>query len=136
KMSKSLGNMVFARELLRSYAADDVRAYLLSNHYREAFEWSPAAMARAAERAGYWRHALDGQRERSDAGDLDPSRFAAAFHQVIQEDFDTPAALDILDKLAGEIIATREAGRDVTDAQRTLCRLGSALGFTFEGMSG
>jgi L-cysteine:1D-myo-inositol 2-amino-2-deoxy-alpha-D-glucopyranoside ligase len=35
KMSKSLGNMVFVRDLLRSYSPDALRVYLLGHHYRQ-----------------------------------------------------------------------------------------------------
>jgi L-cysteine:1D-myo-inositol 2-amino-2-deoxy-alpha-D-glucopyranoside ligase len=48
KMSKSLGNMVFVRELLNEYSADAIRLYLLSHHYREDFEWDPSELDRAA----------------------------------------------------------------------------------------
>src|SRR5262249_7469033 len=44
KMSKSLGNMVFVRELMRSYSADAIRLYLLARHYRAVFEWSPSEL--------------------------------------------------------------------------------------------
>ena len=42
KMSKSLGNMVFLRDLLRTYSADAIRLYLLGHHYRQVWEWAPA----------------------------------------------------------------------------------------------
>ncbi|MDQ4078964.1 MAG: cysteine--tRNA ligase [Chloroflexota bacterium] len=132
KMSKSLGNMVFVRDLLKEYAPDDIRAYLLSHHYRRAFEWDPAEMVRAAERAAHWRRVLGEQSNQDSERGVDPAPFAQAFHEVIQEDFDTPAALHVLDKLAEEILSAAEAVRDVTEAQRVLRSLGSTIGFTFE----
>ena len=48
KMSKSLGNMVFVRDLLRKYSVDALRLYLLSHHYRSVFEWSPGDLEAAA----------------------------------------------------------------------------------------
>ena len=34
KMSKSLGNLVLVRDLLRTYSGDAIRHYLVSHHYR------------------------------------------------------------------------------------------------------
>jgi cysteinyl-tRNA synthetase len=39
KMSKSLGNMVFIRDLIRTYSPTAIRLYLLSHHFRTPFEW-------------------------------------------------------------------------------------------------
>ena len=48
KMSKSLGNLVLVRDLLRRYSADAIRLYLLSHHYREEFEYDEGGLADAA----------------------------------------------------------------------------------------
>ncbi|MGB0386773.1 MAG: cysteine--tRNA ligase [Ardenticatenaceae bacterium] len=131
KMSKSLGNMVFARDLLQTYAADDVRAYLLSYHYRSALEWEALEMAGAVERAAQWRKALHAQASSGADLSLDASPYADAFHSAIQDDLNTPAALVALNKLSQAILATTEAGGDASAAQKTLRALGNAIGFTF-----
>lgn len=133
KMSKSLGNMVFARDLLQQYSADAVRAYLLAHHYRTAFEWDAAAMEQAAQRVAAWRTALTDASAPATGALLDPAPFAAAFHQAMQDDLNSPAALTALDELVNAIRAARDEGRNVTVAQRTLRALGSPLGIRYEG---
>lgn len=39
KMSKSLGNMLFVRDLCRQYSVDAIRLALLNHHYREDFDF-------------------------------------------------------------------------------------------------
>ncbi|HLI51400.1 MAG TPA: cysteine--tRNA ligase, partial [Thermomicrobiaceae bacterium] len=59
KMSKSLGNLVLVRNVLREQTADALKLYLLNHHYREAWEYldggpaeweQPAALLREAAR--------------------------------------------------------------------------------------
>ena len=52
KMSKSLGNVVLVRDLLREAPGEAIRYALLAAHYRKPLDWSAAGLARA-------RHALD-----------------------------------------------------------------------------
>jgi cysteinyl-tRNA synthetase len=55
KMSKSLGNLVFPRELFRDHEPAAVRLALLAHHWRSAWEWDAAELKEAAERLSAWR---------------------------------------------------------------------------------
>jgi L-cysteine:1D-myo-inositol 2-amino-2-deoxy-alpha-D-glucopyranoside ligase len=48
KMSKSLGNLVLVRDLLRSHGGDAVRLYLASHHYRSEVTFDEADLEAAA----------------------------------------------------------------------------------------
>jgi cysteinyl-tRNA synthetase len=47
KMSKSLGNFLTVRELLKKYPGEAIRFALLSTHYRQPFDFSDAALSSA-----------------------------------------------------------------------------------------
>ena len=66
KMSKSLGNLVFPRDLLRDHEPAAIRLALLAHHWRSAWEWDPAELKEAAERLSTWRQAC-GQPRTPDA---------------------------------------------------------------------
>jgi len=44
KMSKSLGNFLLIKDILKSYHPDSVRLFLLSNHYRSPIDYTNKAM--------------------------------------------------------------------------------------------
>ena len=94
KMSKSLGNMVFVRELLRSYSPDAIRLYLLSHHYRRAWEWSPADMDASADLAS--RLATSAA-----AAATSPADTREAFAAALADDLNTPAAIETLSRAGG-----------------------------------
>src|SRR5215469_2027322 len=52
KMSKSLGNLILVRDLLREYSPDAVRILLLRHHYREPWSYSTEDMRASADLAG------------------------------------------------------------------------------------
>lgn len=88
KMSKSLGNLVFVGELLKSFEADAVRLSIVSNHYREHWEWNESLLKNANDRLASWR----------DAGHGD-----AAIDEVkeaLRSDLNTPAAISVIDDAA------------------------------------
>ncbi|MCB9127705.1 MAG: cysteine--tRNA ligase [Ardenticatenales bacterium] len=123
KMSKSLGNMVFIRDLLQQYDADAVRAYLYAHHYRISFEWNEAEMAAAARRSATWQRALAHEVEHDDEATV--STLADMFHHAIQEDLNTPTALKVLDELADGILI----GQLGQSGQAALAGLSRTIGF-------
>jgi L-cysteine:1D-myo-inositol 2-amino-2-deoxy-alpha-D-glucopyranoside ligase len=91
KMSKSLGNLVFPRDLFRDHEPAAVRLALLAHHWRSAWEFDAAELKEAAERLTAWRRAGAGHHP----GAL-PGEVAAA----LAGDLDTPTALAVADELA------------------------------------
>jgi cysteinyl-tRNA synthetase len=94
KMSKSLGNLVFVRELLQRYSANALRAYVLATHYRRPLDYDESELRRAEE--------LADRLELAAAGD-DPRPYdehRRAFTAALDDDLDTGRALAILDNLA------------------------------------
>jgi L-cysteine:1D-myo-inositol 2-amino-2-deoxy-alpha-D-glucopyranoside ligase len=57
KMSKSLGNLVLVRDLLRTYSGDAIRHYLVAHHYRSEVHFDSDDLERSAEAAARLRQA-------------------------------------------------------------------------------
>jgi L-cysteine:1D-myo-inositol 2-amino-2-deoxy-alpha-D-glucopyranoside ligase len=112
KMSKSLGNLVFPRDLFRDHEPAAVRLALLTHHWRSEWEWDPSELKEAGERLSAWRGAC-GQPEAPDApvgyppvrgphqpGGGGDARLPGAVDAALAADLDTPAALAVGDDLA------------------------------------
>lgn len=118
KMSKSLGNLVFLADLLESCHPDAIRALLLSHHYRQDWTYTPEALAEAQRRVARWHGLLDGRLTSQItpahlAGvDADTRAKIAPCLAALDDDLNTPAALDHLDALAdaGDLNALLMAG--------------------------
>ncbi len=111
KISKSLGNLVFVRDLRREHEPAAVRLVLLAHRYHSAWDFDPAELKEAAERLDAWRRAARGARPGSPLPE--PVDVALA------DDLDTPAALVAVDALA--------AGRDGDGVRAAAAVLGVAL---------
>lgn len=118
KMSKSLGNLVLVRRLAaEGHHPDTVRLYLLQHHYRQAWNWDPARF-QAAEALTRTLHAA---MARASAGHriLDLGRFGPRVTGALDDDLNTPAALDAALELADAIIEA-PPGCDLQPAQDLL----------------
>jgi cysteinyl-tRNA synthetase len=126
KMSKSLNNFFTLRDVLENYDAQSVRYFLLSAHYRKPLNYSAENLdiARASLTRLYIACQL-ANGSRSDEHDI----WLKRFHEVMDDDFNTPQALAILFELAREV--NRLSGQD-TDAAAALAEslkyLGNLLG--------
>ena len=126
KMSKSLGNLVIVRDVLRHYRADALRLYLHSHHYRRSFEYEDDGPARFEAMVDLLDRATRAERGSGDVLDLTAAheRVAAA----IANDLDTPTAVTTLGEMAATIVEAAEHGADITAAQAALRSAGSLLG--------
>ena len=60
KMSKSLGNLVFVRDLLKIWEPAAMRLAVLAHHYRSDWEWHDDLLQEADTRLTSWREASRG----------------------------------------------------------------------------
>jgi L-cysteine:1D-myo-inositol 2-amino-2-deoxy-alpha-D-glucopyranoside ligase len=95
KMSKSLGNLVFVRDLLVQLDPAAARLALLSEHYRSEREWTERAASTARRRLAAWRRAT------SQAASGRPTGWVIeAIRDALANDLDAPAALAAVDAWA------------------------------------
>ena len=95
KMSKSLGNFFTIREVVEAYAPEVIRYFMLASHYRSPVNYSQGNLESAKQALGRLYTPLRDQK--IDApDDLLDSEFAKAFHEAMQDDFNTPVALSVL----------------------------------------
>ncbi|HET9051876.1 MAG TPA: class I tRNA ligase family protein, partial [Candidatus Dormibacteraeota bacterium] len=127
KMSKSLGNLVFTRDLARTAGAGATRLLLAAHHWRRSWEYDPAELAEAAARMERYHASVD-----AGAG-LDPVEAAALereFLDRLDDDLDTPGALATLDRIV-EGAGTRHAAGGAARVDILLPRLLDLLGAGF-----
>jgi L-cysteine:1D-myo-inositol 2-amino-2-deoxy-alpha-D-glucopyranoside ligase len=131
KMSKSLGNLVLVSNTLQNYTADALRLYLFSNHYRTPWTFEDEEMDRWATVAGDLVEAID----LSGYGienELDVSSERERFLNAMDDDLNTPEAIEALREIASAILQSPEDD-DTRAAQRSLRELGDVLGLTLTG---
>ena len=101
KMSKSLGNLVFARELVRDHEPAAIRLALLGHHYRSAWEFDAEELKLAGERLESWRRAAFDAGFRAGAGRQGAGRtLPEPVDAALAQDLDTVAAVAAVDELA------------------------------------
>ena len=132
KMSKSLGNLVLVSNTLESYTADALRLYLFSNHYRTPWTFEDEEMDRWASVAGDLVEAID-LPAYGIGIELDVSAERERFLNAMDDDLNTPEAIDALREIASAILESPEDD-DTRAAQRSLRELGGVLGLTLNGV--
>jgi cysteinyl-tRNA synthetase len=88
KMSKSLGNTIAIRDLLRRYSPNALRLYLYSRHYRDNFNFSERDLD-MYEHVNHKIMAALPQLKKF-------SKLEKIFLDHLEDDFDTPGALEIM----------------------------------------
>jgi L-cysteine:1D-myo-inositol 2-amino-2-deoxy-alpha-D-glucopyranoside ligase len=131
KMSKSLGNLVLASDLLQRYHPDSIRLNLFSHHYRTVWEFQDEEMEEWDHKTRRVHDAMRRSSGEDDAG-IDIEFFRISYFDDLDLDLNTPAAIGTLIALADAIHAA-PASADVRPAQAAMRELGGILGLTFDG---
>jgi cysteinyl-tRNA synthetase len=93
KMSKSLGNTLQVREVVKQWRPAEVRYYLGAAHYRSTMEFSPEALDEAA--AAY-RRIENFVEKAGEAVETHVGEVPDAFARALDDDLAVPAALGVL----------------------------------------
>jgi len=132
KMSKSLGNLVLVRDLLRTFSGDAIRLYLVSHHYRAELTYSEADLEAAAVTAARLRMA-GLVADPGDAGGVDPASLSPLvrqhrdrFLEAMDNDLDTPSAMPQLMALT-TIALEAPVPADRVEASRVVHELGAGV---------
>jgi cysteinyl-tRNA synthetase len=95
KMSKSLGNFVTIRELLKDWPGEVVRFTMLQTHYRQPINWTVAGLREAQKNLDHW-YAL--------TANAQPGYLCADALDALLDDLNTPKAFAALHELRGEAV--------------------------------
>jgi len=132
KMSKSLGNFFTTREVLAKLRHPEVlRFFLLSSHYRGPMNYSLEQLEQSEAALNRLYTAARGVPLPADGSKTAATKATAAFHAAMDDDFNTPEAIAVLQGLARELNTAKDAGApagEQTALHAELRQLGGALG--------
>jgi cysteinyl-tRNA synthetase len=94
KMSKSIGNVLLARDLLNEAPGEAIRWALLSAHYRQPLDWSDTLLNQSKRNLDRLYRTMDGLPEGATA------EAPAAVLAALEDDLNTPAAFAALFQFA------------------------------------
>ena len=124
KMSKSLGNIVLAHDLLKQWPGEAIRWALLSAHYRQPLEWTDALLAQSKRQLDrFYRLLEELEGAKTPEGVAPPQSIVLA----LEDDLNTPEAFAGLHELR-DIIAQMEGDARLNAISR-LRAAGRLMGF-------
>ncbi|CAL4325500.1 Cysteine--tRNA ligase [Buchnera aphidicola (Protaphis terricola)] len=101
KMSKSLGNVYFLKDILLNYQSEVLRYFFLSTHYRHPIYYSEGNLKKSESSLRYLYNTLH------DTNPIPNFKIGLSleksFYSAMNDDFNTPQALSILIKIAKKV---------------------------------
>lgn len=128
KMSKSLGNMVFVKDLREKYSANVIRLLLLSNHYHKEWEFSFSLLEKIHKLNRLFQKVWITQS--GQGSELDFSKEKLDIFNSLNDDFNTPLSLTVLKELSEKIIKAKN--KNISSAKAFLNTCFNILGLSVE----
>lgn len=126
KMSKSLGNFITIRDVLKNHDPEVMRFFLLSSHYRSPLVYTEDAFVQSRNSLARFYTAL---RFLPVALKVENSKYEEQFIAAMDDDFNTPVALSVLFDLAHEVQRLREKDSASASSHAALLKyLGNVIG--------
>lgn len=149
KMSKSVGNFTTLEEALEKFSGTQIRFFILQTHYRSTVDFTDKAITAAAQGLSKLHNtarALNEALSAAGKGNVEQSivervsEHRQAFHEEMNDDFNTPSAIGTLFEFSKDInkwLTQNEYSRETIKAVRqTFYELGgSVLGILNSGSS-
>jgi cysteinyl-tRNA synthetase len=125
KMSKSLGNFFTVRDVLRVYKAEEIRYFIVSNHYRSQLNYSEQQLDNA--RSGLQR--LYGALLDTEPTTTIPqgTKYQERFEEAMCDDFNTANAMAVLFELARDINRQKTGNPESANSLASLLRYLAAI---------
>ena len=122
KMSKSLGNIILVKDLIKDHHGEVIRLALLSTHYRQGLDWNDKIIHQAKKLVFKIYQILDDLKDiKIENVTLDNSSIS-----IIFDDFNTPGLIAELNKIAKKYSSDDKDNQQLIKSKLTL--IGSVLG--------
>ena len=122
KMSKSLGNIILVKDLIKDHHGEVIRLALLSTHYRQGLDWNDKIIHQAKKLVSKIYQILDDLKDiKIENVTLDNSSIS-----IIFDDFNTPGLIAELNKIAKKYSSDDKDNKQLIKSKLIL--IGSVLG--------
>ena len=122
KMSKSLGNIILVKDLIKDHHGEVIRLALLSTHYRQGLDWNDKIIHQAKKLVSKIYQILDDLKDiKIENVTLDNSSIS-----IIFDDFNTPGLIAELNKIAKKYSSDDKDNKQLIKSKLSL--IGSVLG--------
>ncbi len=101
KMSKSIGNVVWSRDLVQKYGQNLLRLYLFSRHYRDDVNFTESQIA---EKKPFLNKIYLTNTMTSNKTDPSLSKLLDEFLVALDDDLNSPKALEIFENMCSKVI--------------------------------
>jgi len=144
KMSKSLGNFLRIKDILKSFHPEAVRLFLLSSHYRSPIDFTDKAMDEASaglDKIYALLERVEENKELSEINNIEPGNYYKQFCEAMDDDFNTARGIGVLFEAVRNINRlldenkeglSQDTIKDIISCKSDILKIGGILGILYE----
>ncbi len=144
KMSKSLGNFLMIKDILKSFHPEAVRLFLLSSHYRSPIDFTDKAMDEASaglDKIYALLERVEEKKELSGINNVEPDNYYKQFCEAMDDDFNTARGIGVLFEAVRNINRlldknkeglSQDTIKDIISCKSDILKIGGILGIINE----